>query len=265
MIVSSIPSDHICLTSETEVRSVSEPLFKITGLTYFSYSRYYFSNEFFSLHTNNDYFLLFLQNQSIVTPSLKTGVYLWEHYYSSSQINDAIKSNIGNGFSYVRNIGSYIEYINFASTPQNIKAVDICLNHGEVLNRFCLYFKERCLRLINTAENKPIQTSYNIFNETKSEKFLYDLNSLYKSLPVKRYFINDQYYGIKLSKREQQCLASYIKGLSAKEIALELRISKNTVDSFLHNIKNKFQVHSKSDLLKVLWDLGAISSNGWFV
>lgn len=57
--------------------------------------------------------------------------------------------------------------------------------------------------------------------------------------------INNNY----LSRRESECLRLTVRGRSAKQIAAELNISRRTVEEYLNNIKLKFGVYSKSELI----------------
>ncbi len=62
--------------------------------------------------------------------------------------------------------------------------------------------------------------------------------------------IDNQY----LSKRESECLRLTVRGKSAKQIAIELEISRRTVEEYLNNIKLKLGVFSKSELIDKVFD-----------
>jgi DNA-binding CsgD family transcriptional regulator len=53
-----------------------------------------------------------------------------------------------------------------------------------------------------------------------------------------------------LSKVEKECLYYYLHGVSAKEAALTLNLSPRTVETYLAEIKEKLQCHTKHDLRK---------------
>lgn len=55
-----------------------------------------------------------------------------------------------------------------------------------------------------------------------------------------------------LSPREHQCLQLYQQGLTAKETAIRLRLSHRTIEGYLDNIKSKYQVRCKRELLNPL-------------
>lgn len=58
------------------------------------------------------------------------------------------------------------------------------------------------------------------------------------------------YAGISLTQREKECLDLSIKHFTAKQIAKKLAISHRTVEEHLANLKQKFGVLSKKELLQ---------------
>lgn len=54
-----------------------------------------------------------------------------------------------------------------------------------------------------------------------------------------------------LSKRESECLHLIIRGKSARQLGCILGISQRTVEGYLNNIKSKFGVSSKAELIEV--------------
>lgn len=55
-----------------------------------------------------------------------------------------------------------------------------------------------------------------------------------------------------LTKREKECLDLTLNNFTAKEIAKELGLSHRTVEEYLSNLKRKFKVASKHELIKTL-------------
>lgn len=68
-------------------------------------------------------------------------------------------------------------------------------------------------------------------------------------LTQKRYSINLEERIVILSKMEIKTLIQLIKGFHAGEISIWLNIKQSTVESYLSNIKNKFGVYRKSELI----------------
>lgn len=59
----------------------------------------------------------------------------------------------------------------------------------------------------------------------------------------------------KLSKREMDVAKQMIQGYSANEIALQLSLSKRTVESYIENLKTKLACYSKAELIQKCLDL----------
>lgn len=53
-----------------------------------------------------------------------------------------------------------------------------------------------------------------------------------------------------LSKREAECLYFLLRGNTAKNIANILRLSPRTVEHYLENVKMKFNVRTKTELIE---------------
>lgn len=60
---------------------------------------------------------------------------------------------------------------------------------------------------------------------------------------------------IDLSKREAQCLEMLCKGLTAKAIAANLGLSHCIVENYIANMKHKFKVSTKTELLKKMYGI----------
>ncbi len=68
---------------------------------------------------------------------------------------------------------------------------------------------------------------------------------LLKSPPT--YINKNQIY---LSRRENECLILVVQGKTAREIAILLDLSKRTVEHYIENIKIKYNVGKKSELIE---------------
>ena len=77
---------------------------------------------------------------------------------------------------------------------------------------------------------------------------LLDLNSFKKN--------SKKFLDYDLSQRETDILHFTAQGKSAKEISLKINLSKRTIEDYLENLKNKFQVESKAELMEKIIELG---------
>lgn len=94
---------------------------------------------------------------------------------------------------------------------------------------------------INITRQKNIQLI-----ETTLNKFSnYVIEQKYKTLPT-------------LAKRELECLYFIIRGMTAKQIGKVLNLSFRTVESYIENMKYKFNCTNRSELIGKAIDLGYI-------
>ena len=66
------------------------------------------------------------------------------------------------------------------------------------------------------------------------------------------YEINTRYGKIRISRREAQCILFLLKSYTAEDIASALDLSARSIESYFVNIKNKLNVHHKSDILELV-------------
>ena len=69
------------------------------------------------------------------------------------------------------------------------------------------------------------------------------------------------YPGIRLSKRQSQCLYHVLRGKSAVAIAKILGLSPKTVEYYIDEIKNKMRCQNKSELIEKSVERGYINVN----
>ena len=69
------------------------------------------------------------------------------------------------------------------------------------------------------------------------------------------------YPGIRLSKRQSQCLYYVLRGKSAAAIAKILGLSPKTVEYYIDEIKNKMRCQNKSELIEKSIEKGYIEVN----
>ena len=63
-----------------------------------------------------------------------------------------------------------------------------------------------------------------------------------------------------LTQRQLECLVHLVKGMTAKEIARCLMLSPRTIEYYLGLLKDKFNCHSRSQLIKIALSLEAVKA-----
>lgn len=82
--------------------------------------------------------------------------------------------------------------------------------------------------------------------------------SLYSCLTHGSYYIDNQHEKYNLTEREAECLFYLLRGKSARDIGERLKISPRTVESYIENIKMKFNCKLKSDLIETAIENGLV-------
>ena len=73
-----------------------------------------------------------------------------------------------------------------------------------------------------------------------------------KSRDVKTYFLVKESASLYLTRREAQCVAFLIQGLSMRLVAQKLGLSRRTVEFYINNIKIKLKCRTKRELLAMI-------------
>ncbi|NRB10778.1 MAG: hypothetical protein HRU35_04090 [Rickettsiaceae bacterium] len=76
------------------------------------------------------------------------------------------------------------------------------------------------------------------------------------NLKPKQYILTPEFSPLPISQRQQECLSWFIRGKTAKEIALILGISYRTVEIHIQTIKHRLGCQNKSQLIEKAIDSG---------
>lgn len=244
--------EHIALSKCEEVADIMLPLLNKHGITVFNYYRMFFDGTVIRLSSDRSwtehYFKKGYINQLTVPESYlqkPLNYFIWQNDDCPEMLLDAaINFDTSNGISIALKQPDSIEYYCFATTRSNTTIVNnFYINNLDLLLQYGAFFKERADSLIKMGEkNKIITTkSINLSEENNS------INSLQRK------------HSSALSNRQFHCATFLLKGLSQKEIALQLNISPRTVETHLNNLKIKLACRNKSELITKLSTLAQIS------
>ncbi len=258
-----INPNHICFTTSSTISEISKPLFDSSNLNFFSYGRVFNKNNCFVFHNSNTLLENWFKLEAPAPSCWSEGVYLWDDILTDDMKRLRHELNLDNGICIVNHLENYTDIYAFNSPLNAGSSMSLYLNEMSSLNKFCLYFKDQASKLIEQAMADPIVMPYAMVNYANGSKQNDQFNEKMESLKIKNYFFNDKYNGIKLTKREVECLSLYLKGETSHEIAKQLSLNKKTIDTFLTLIKKKFDCRTRSELFEIVWNLGILKSNGW--
>lgn len=69
---------------------------------------------------------------------------------------------------------------------------------------------------------------------------------------LKQFYFGDSLPDIYFTDQERRCMFYCLKGLTDKQIGLEMNLSQNTISSYLMNMKRKLNCTSKKNLIAIM-------------
>lgn len=145
--------------------------------------------------------------------------------------------NHDNAFIAINRYDSLVEYFIFY-TPQNCNSpLNFYLNHIMQLNFFIQEFKRQTASLILEADKNKLIKPWRMIDKYKKTKM---------------YNYNDKKIKPHITPRELQIIDCTINGNTAKEAAEKLGISFRTVETYMENMKLRFNCKTKSELVAKL-------------
>lgn len=212
---------------------------------------------------------------------ISEGISLWA-LNPNNQVWQDVKNKFGygNGVTIIEDHDRFREIMAFYSTEKNDEINHFYINKMDSLKQMKAFFVAEAHSLITQTEQKknsflhPLLLKKNDDSREKHhvieeetvlklkirDKFKLNWDIIFNSstdkidkLLVKRsYFIQYSHYQIRLSRMEIKTLIELLKGRNSSEIGFSLKIKQTTVISYLENIKNKFGVTLKSELINIV-------------
>ncbi len=253
---------------------ISYPLFKNTPLSYFDYLRCYDDGTTTTLSVCPEFVTKILTNSLLPTleefqlfslyrqkatylstlTSLPPGASDLDPEKYEENIAHATDQGIYHRLYLVERRESYYVTFGFGIKKDDRSIINFYLNSLGYLEKFTHYFDFHCEHIINsqlnkykiilpTYQNKILEKKFNINISSLNVDDLYCPSSSVKSeLKAKS----------NLTLRESSCLELIAQGFTMKNVALKLDISHRTVEQHLRNIKDKFGLNTKNQLVE-LW------------
>lgn len=228
------------------------PVLNKHGITVFNYYRTYFDGTVIRFSSDRawteHYFKKDYINQMTVPQTYlqkPLNYFIWLTDDSPEMLLDAaINFDTSNGISIAQRQPDSIEYYCYATTRNNTAIINnFYINNLDLLLQYSAFFKERAEPLLKMAEQSKIITT-NALNLSEESNSMHCLERKYNSV---------------LSNRQFHCASLLLKGLTQKEIALQLNISPRTVETHLNHLKIKLSCRNKSELITQLSTLTQMS------
>lgn len=172
----------------------------------------------------------------------KQYVHLWSE---QAHLKDTVYAamhhlNLWHGITLYDKTDKYVDLWAFATDRDNPQIRDLYMNEIATVKRFILYAFDRAHDLFFPAQDISIPTK-NTF------QILSPPPSSAQAFEIRRYFVDETRY---LTPREFEYVYLLSKGLTAKQMAVDMSVSPRTVESYGRQIKEKLGAPRRDILLK---------------
>lgn len=250
------------------LRKICKPLFSVTPISFFAYSRFYSNREFEFIIVNPDVLEDFLENKHYLS-QLQTKKL---EDYATGFVYDAVDAdsessaeylkqarecyNISHSLAYQERHQDYCDFFTFGTTVERDKVNDLYLSKRPFLKKFC-QLGLPVFRKIITHYNLPkVKIPYLESDTVMQPRYKLGLNraiELFIDLIQLQQLDNEQVQHFKITEREVDCLKVLLENKTAKQAARELHISHRTIEHHYERLKCKLGLSSKA-ALKELFD-----------
>ena len=146
-------------------------------------------------------------------------------------------------FDFIDN--RYIENWGFISENKANSTFQTYMNNQSCLKKFLFLFKYEARNIINNFEQKRLfypginlSNSANKYTQTKS-----------KIIIPKKWIVKIDGKDVNFSSRQFQSLIGLARGYSQQDLALKMKVSKRTVETYINQIKSKLGLDTKSQIV----------------
>lgn len=248
---------------EAKLKKFCQPLQDSFGINYFWYYKITNDGRYicFGSHVAwMEYYYsekLYLLNPYLRHPSnYSTGISLIRRV-NDQEFQDTMdlsmkRFNVNLNLVFMEKTDRFIQGYGFASKLDSYATESMYLAEWPLLRLFILRFKEEFQSLIDHTTDDLIDLSSFIGKTSFFDKKI----NLNPKLKERQTFLKSMgvYEVSGITPREKDLLRLVLKGYSAFQIALELGLSKRTIEYYLNNIKNKLTCNSKKELIQIARD-----------
>ena len=254
-------SDHIFVKKTRHIINITQSYFGSRGPDYFSFSRDFNNKTNLSFCTHEDYLkdmytcsynkilslgsTYFDDNPNDVKPRF----FYWDDSESKAISRIAYMYNCFNlkaGLTLQRITPNHVDYYSFAFNKNSSFSNSYYLNHFDMLLNFTDYFPHVARKLIDEAEESKVANP-----KTLKQTNIYKRSTHGPTMvPLYRTYLCEKY---DLSHHQLDILLCLANQFTAKTVASRLHLSTKAVEYHIHQLKEKFQVYSRANLMKSIF------------
>jgi DNA-binding CsgD family transcriptional regulator len=168
--------------------------------------------------------------------------FLWNGNLSDFDTNLARELDIDNGLCFVQRFKNYYNLVAFGAPIKEKNIVNFYLNNLGLLKNYIAEFQDTAKEIIAQADKRKILLPPDL-KDPNTKKLLWNKKQ--------RFHFDYNKIQISLSLREWECLKLLSRGNNIKNIALELKLSPRTIETYIDRLKNKIGLSRKSEILSL--------------
>jgi DNA-binding CsgD family transcriptional regulator len=255
-----------------EVKQLCNPLEEHFGLTSFVYRKNFNDGTEINVSNQPEWVEYFYSNNELLKTSVfdkhpdnyQSGFVLWSQLKGHQEILERAKMfNIDHGVTIVKKVDDGVELCYFGTRSKNDDVVNYYLNNIDLLERFILYFKDQAADIIKKATRQKLivlQDKFSAVNvldeDIRAIKPSITHEEFIKATALKKYHLDGEFLGMVLSAREMDVISCLLRGMTSEETGKAIHLSSRTVEDYLTELRSKFNVKNKSQLIcpKLRWD-----------
>lgn len=272
-------ADDFFLGTKLYHKTLSElckPMMDYLGTTHAMYVNIDSSGMLSSICTHQQWIARFLENQYykidpiLVHPSNMHNGFVFENTSPDEEFKDSLLADLSNtfglyhSFAYVEKISNNRGYYGliFATAKDNYHMINRLVNEVRIVKEMIRKINKNLISVVKdlpdmrmdfaalkgdafyTQKGEVFNEDYALFQEKKIS--LLKKMGLITGCNTHQDFLTK----VNLSPQEVNCLRLYLNCSSVRIVAQTLNLADSTVKSYVENIKNKLDCHTKSELLE---------------
>lgn len=247
---------------KSEVEQICEDFIAKHNLQFFGYLRCYKNGRCVVLSTHPQvYEYLLSQDLPLHAPVDRREIEDKNFYYLLPDISNYAKAmhdvalhfNLYHPLDLFFRNEQYYEMFCYGINQNNPCMVNYYLNNLIHFDKFSKYFKEKAQKIINYINQNPCYLHDKLFNPVKNLILDDKLKVVNKEEIAQK---NGKYYlislpneTVKITQREYDCLECLLDGKTAQETAVQLALSRRTVEGYLDVVREKTFSRNKLELI----------------
>ncbi len=170
------------------------------------------------------------------------------HYRELAEVH-----RIGNLFMIVQKSNTYCDFFIFGADI-TLNMTNFYINNSAMLSKIASLIRTRICKDVNllSSTNQVYVPKKRVLRNPLSESEDQDILAAFHG-----YFVNEPpcKNTMRLTPREKECLQFLLGGFNAKKIAQSLQVSSRTIETHIENLKQKFGVRKKKEILNFYREL----------